>query len=90
MVTIQVDEHGHKETAITEPAQTVTTYLPRHADIVHRNGRVYLFDSSTSRIIAEVDLDAADAIRHHRPVLMKFDGQTLSLDDPTVTLENPA
>jgi hypothetical protein len=43
-------------------------------EVVHRHGKLYLFDAGSGEMIAEFAPDAADKIRHKEPVRLAYDG----------------
>lgn len=60
------DNHSHTLRAYTDTA-----------DVVRRHGHVYLYDTTTGELIAEVAAEVADIIRSHIPTPLLFDGQII-------------
>lgn len=74
MVVRKAGDPGHD--------RTLTQYVGP-TEIVMKHGHMIVYDSGSDTVIAELSQEAADAVRSHKSLTLRYDG------DGNITLENP-
>ena len=67
-------------TATGENPDTTLTQYTGDSEVVKRHGKLYVYDAGAGEMIADISPDAANALRHHQPARLIFDGQRITLE----------